>query len=359
MSQSVIKHATRFIVLCLSTCGAFAADDKPSVQVETVALRQEQLSNTVTVYGTVAIGEESLVDISFPHSGQITELDVRAGQKVHKGDPLVTITTDPAARQSYEQAASALEFAKRELERQQTLRAQHLATNAQVAAAQKALTDAIVVVESERKLGNDHATQIAAAPVTGYVAQLMVAPGSRPQANTAVMKLARTDQGLGIAIGLELADVGGIAPGMPAKLTPVLSSASQPVDGTVRQISGTVNPATKLIDAWIDVSQPASLVPGTVVSVAIILPRHASWVVPHNAVLQDDKGSYIFQIANGHAKRIEVTTGIETDQVTEIYGAFDPSLKVVTLGNYELRDGMTVREAMPAAHAALSDSANP
>jgi hypothetical protein len=117
----------------------------------------------------------------------------------------------------------------------------------------------------------------------------------------------------------------------------------------VRQVSGSLNPATKLIDAWIDVKDPASLVPGTSVLVVITSSRHMGWVVPRNAVLQDDKGSYIFQIVNGHAKRINVTTGVETDQLTEIYGGFDSSLPVVSLGNYELQDGMAVRESVLAA----------
>ena len=76
----------------------------------------------------------------------------------------------------------------------------------------------------------------------------------------------------------------------------------------------------------------------------ITLSKHYGWVVPRNAVLHDAKGSYIFQIANGHAKRIDVQTGIETDTLTEISGGFNSSLKIVISGNYELSDGMAVRE---------------
>ena len=345
MSRIRIGCLAASIIVCLSA-SALGAADTSSVQVETVALQRQELPNTLMSYGTVAATEESIFNVSFPHPGQITGFYVRAGQKVKSGDPLVTITADPATRQGYEQAAAALEFAKRELERQQTLRAQHFATNAQVATAQKAVTDAAVTLDSERKLGNDQLTQVATAPFTGYVAQLMAVPGDRLQANMTIMRLARTDQGVGIAVGLKPEDAGGIAPGMPADITPILSTAAHPIKGTVRQISGTVNPATKLIDAWIDVTDPKSLVPGTSVSVVITSFRHTGWVVPRNAVLQDDKGSYIFQVMNGHAKRVNVTTGVETDRLTEICGEFDPLRPVVSLGNYELQDGMAVRETM-------------
>jgi hypothetical protein len=71
-----------------------------------------------------------------------------------------------------------------------------------------------------------------------------------------------------------------------------------------------------------------------------MLSRSARWVAPGNAVPHDEQGSYLFQVENGRTKRIDVMTGIETDQLTEVSGPFDPSLKVVALGNYEVRGGM-------------------
>jgi membrane fusion protein, multidrug efflux system len=339
------------IVLGLWLAGpaALAAADSSSVQVTTVPLRQQTLRETVTAYGTVASTEEEMTDISFPHAGQVTALRVRAGQRFRAGDPLVTITADPAALQSYEKARVTLEFARRELQRQQALRAQHLATNAQVASAQQAATDAAVALETERNLGNDQPTQTASAPFDGYVAQLMTASGDRPQANTAIMKLARTDQGLRVTAGLKPEDAGRVTPGMRADVTPIVAAGSQPVEGKVSEVSGTINPATKLLDAWIDVKPTGELVPGTAVSAAVILSEHKGWVVPRNAVLHDDKGSYIFQVADGRAKRVDVKTGIETDQLTEVSDPLDPALKVVVSGNYELHDGMAVREGTPAS----------
>ncbi|HEY2529147.1 MAG TPA: efflux RND transporter periplasmic adaptor subunit [Xanthobacteraceae bacterium] len=326
------------------TISAFAADDSPSVEVETTPIRQQEVSNIVTAYGSVVASEDSMADISFPHSGEISRLMVRVGQKVRSGDPLVTITSDPATLQSYQKAVTALDFAQRELARMQSLRQQHLATNAQVATAQQAVADATVAVETERKLGNDEPTKSAVAPFDGYVAKIMAAPGDRLQANTAIMMLARTDQGVHIAVGLKPEDALRVEPGMRARITPVLSTGSPPLEGTVRQIGGTINPATKFIDAFVDVPQAGKLVTGESVTVAVILSTHKGYVVPRDAVLRDDKGSYIFQVANGRAKRVDVQTGIETDTLTEISGGFDPSLRVVALGNYELSDGMAVRE---------------
>jgi RND family efflux transporter MFP subunit len=348
VSPVFVRSLTAVIFASLVACAASRAEGAPTVAVETVPLRRQELGDTVAAYGTVATAEEWTTNISFSHAGQITALHARSGQQLEFGEPLVTITVDPAALASYERAFAALEFAQQELARQQTLRAQHLATNAQVAAAQKAVADATATVETERRLGNDQRTVVATAPFKGYVAQVMAAPGDRLQANTTVMKLARTDQGLRIVAGLRPEVARRVAPGMIAQVKPVLSPSSPPLAGTVRQISGTISATTRLIDAWIDVTQTFDLVHGTAVSVIITLSRHEGWAVPRNAVLHDEKGSYLFQVENGRAKRIDVTTGIETDQLTEVSGPFDPLLKVVALGNYELRDGMAVREAASA-----------
>lgn len=344
MSRRPLAPIVAIAILVAGHC-ALAEDGAPSVEVQTVPLRRQELQSIIPTFGTVAITEESTIDISFPHPGQITALDVRAGQQVRAGDPLVTITADPAASQSYAKARADLDFANRQLTRQQTLRAQHLATNAQVATAQKAVVDATVALETERKLGNDQPTKMAPAPFDGYVAKLMAARGDRLQANTAIMQIARTDQGLRVTAGLKPEDATRVMPGMQAELKPVATPKSGGVPGRMRQISGTINPTTKLLDAWIDVTRKGTLVPGMAVSVDIVLSRHEGWVVPRNAVLHDQKGSYVFQVAGGHARRVDVKTGIETDELTEISGALDPSLRVVASGNYELHDGMTVREA--------------
>jgi membrane fusion protein (multidrug efflux system) len=64
-------------------------------------------------------------------------------------------------------------------------------------------------------------------------------------------------------------------------------------------------------------------------------------------VLHDDKGDYIFRVIGGKAERVPVKTGIETDKYTEVIGPIDTKTPIVTVGNYELQDGMAVRESGP------------
>jgi RND family efflux transporter MFP subunit len=333
-------------LLLVSRPGHSQTPPVPSVLIETAAPREQVLKHTVQGYGTVATSEDAVIGISFLHPGQISRLRVRPGEVVKAGAVLLELSTDPSATLGYQTAVAALDFAKRDLARTQTLLTQHLATNAQLAAAQKAVEDAMAAVEVQRKLGNDRTTEVITAPFNGYVTALTVALGDRIQPNTTVLKLARTDR-VQVTVGLQPEDAARVQTGMAAEVVPVFTPDGR-LNGVVRGATGTINPATKRLDVWVEiVAAEQDLVPGTAVSVQIVLEQHTGWVVPRNAVLRDGKGDYIFQVTGSKAERVPVKTGIETDKYTEIIGPIDTKSPIVTVGNYELQDGMAVREDGP------------
>jgi membrane fusion protein, multidrug efflux system len=209
---------------------------------------------------------------------------------VKAGEVLLELSTDPSATLGYQTAVAALDFAKRDLARTNTLLVQHLATNAQLAAAQKAaVEDAIAAVEVQRKLGNDRKTEVITAPFNGYVTTLTVALGDRIQPNTTVLKLVPTDR-VQVTVGLQPEDAARVQSGMAAEVVPVFTPDSR-LSGVVRGATGTINPATKRLDVWVElVAAEQELVPGTAVSVEILLEQHTGWVVPRDAVLRDGQG---------------------------------------------------------------------
>src|SRR5258708_39123400 len=157
------------------------APPEPSVAIETTAPRRQTLTDYVIGFGTVTTSENAMVDIAFLHAGQVSLLHVRSGEAVRAGQALIELTADPSALLSFERAQAALDFAKQDLARTQALVTQHLATNAQLAAARKALEDATAALATERQLGNDRRVEVASAPFDGYIASLAVAAGDRLQ----------------------------------------------------------------------------------------------------------------------------------------------------------------------------------
>ena len=108
-----------------------------------------------------------------------------------------------------------------------------------------------------------------------------------------------------------------------------------------------INPDTHLVDvlAAIPDEQVDHLVLGSRMKALIELAAYNTLVVPRSALLKDEKGDYIFLVAKGRAHRVAVNRGVDTRMFVEIKGEVQAGDIVVVSGNYELKDGMSVREA--------------
>lgn len=327
-------------VLLLATSMAYGANS-PSVRVKTVAMKQQQLTRTVSGYGSVSPDTRSLETISLPRPGRIVRLLVSPGQPVKKGSVLLQFGTGADAAMNYQQARQAVDFAISEATRIGQLVAQQLATQSQLAVANKALADAEAALHAQEKIGAGRALEQVIAPFSGIVMSVQAAQGDRLVAGAPLLQLARSG-GQRVLLGVEPEDATGVRPGMAVSVAPVFSSETK-ISGRVAQVFGMINPQTQLVDVLVKVSA-GGLMPGTRVHAEIEVAKQTAWVVPRLAVLQDANGAYMFQVAHGKARRINVTTGLEHNGMIAVQGVFDTGLAVVSLGNYELRDGMSVRE---------------
>lgn len=340
-----MKPYVSFLLLCLSfTAGQTSADEAPSVQVETAPLTQRTMDDVVSGYGVVSPQPRSLQAISLPRPGQIVGLPVSAGQVVRRGTPLLEFSTGATAALGYQQARHAVAFAQGEVTRIEQLVGQQLATQSQLAAARKTLADAEASLHGQESIGAGKALEQIVAPFDGVVMSVQAAQGDRLAAGATVLQLARTG-GQRVLLGVEPSDVARVRTGMPVRVNPVFG-ARRPLAGRVAQVFGMINPQTQLVDVLVEISGDGSM-PGTRVRADIQVSRQQVWTVPRSAVLRDARGAYLFQVAQGKARRVEVQTGLESAGLVAVQGAFDPKQPVVSVGNYELQDGMAVRRSGP------------
>lgn len=331
------------LLLLLGTAPAFAAD-APSVLVQTAALKKAPLSSRLPAYGVIEADRRLTVNINFPRAGEVSRLLVSAGQVVAKGTSLLRFRTAPGASLDYQKAVSAVEYARAKVKRTERLLAQHLATRDQLAAARQALADAQSALQAQRQLGTGTGAERVTAPFDGIVTGVKVKQGDRVPAGATVLQLAPKGA-LQADLGVEPEQAHLVKKGMPVRITSVFDR-SRTVAGRVSAVHGVINPQTRLVDVMVNIpGNRHHFLPGMRVLGAILLKRETSWTVPRSAVLRDERGAYLFQIQGGHARRVEVRTEIESGQRIGIRGPLDPSLKVVVQGNYELKDGMAVREA--------------
>jgi membrane fusion protein (multidrug efflux system) len=319
-----------------------AAPAQVSALVKTQSLQRQNLTDSITAFGDVMTGQ--VVAVSFPRAGQVSRLLVVPNQPVKNGAPLATLTSDPNAKLAYTQAASAVNFSRSELGRYQELFSLQLATQSQVDSARKALQDAEANLAAQQQLGGDVGTATVVAPFNGVVVAVNVAEGDRIQPGAAILQLGHTDV-LRVQLGIEPDDVHLVRLGMPLTLSPV-SDFTKTVAASIEENQRIVNAKTQLVDAvtTVQAARASFLVPGMHVRATITVGQHLAWAVPRDAVLTDINGDYIFQVAGGKARRIKVTTAGESQGMVAISGNLDAQLPVVVVGNYELADGMQVRE---------------
>ena len=318
---------------------AVCADETPSVLVQTQTPVRGSIPDTVTAYGSAVPAANGGMTLSVQSEGRVLKVYVTPGEAVRAGQRLLEFEISAAARSTYEQAVTALKLARDERDRTARLLAQQLATRDQLAKAEKALADAEAALRALQQEYGDQPRRALVAPFDGIVSAIPVAQGARVQPGTALVTLTRRD-GLVITVGVEPAQRRRLRLGQPAQLES-LGSSGAASSGKLIRIDNVLNPTTRLVDA--DVAVAGTLLQGEAFRVRIELGRIQGWLVPHDAVLSDAQGAYVFQVAGDKAVRVAVKL-LGSDGATSVVdGPIDPKRPLVTQGNYQLSDGMTVR----------------
>ncbi|HUY68181.1 MAG TPA: efflux RND transporter periplasmic adaptor subunit [Alphaproteobacteria bacterium] len=316
----------------------------PSVLVTSMPVEKGNLPDSVTGYGTVEPLPNGSTKISELRAGQIVKLDVSLGQKVQQDSPLLDFTSDPAAMLAYNQAVAALAAARNEQSRTRQMLEQHLATQLQIAQADKAVADARAALAAQKSQGGGKQSETITAPYDGVITGITVSTGDRVQANAPLLQLAHNG-GLGVALGLPLDQCASVHTGDVVHLQS-LDAGGTEVDGRVAVVASMLDPKTRLVKIVVALPQKksAAVLQGEQFRATIERGEFSGIIVPRDAVLKDKKGPYIFQIDGNKAARVDVRIVGESGNQYVIAGPIDAQKKIVTSGNYELKDGMAIRE---------------
>jgi membrane fusion protein, multidrug efflux system len=164
------------------------------------------------------------------------------------------------------------------------------------------------------------------------------------------MTITRLD-GLVVTVGIDPGERVRVHQGEPVHLVPLIGGAE--LDGQVLRLDAMLNPRTRLVDA--DVSVPAgSVMSGAAFRAEIKVGELRDWILPHDAVLMDANGSYVFQIVGTTAARVNVTVAGPAGSNDVVQGPLDPQRPIVVQGNYQLADKSPVRVETPSAGAAAT-----
>lgn len=391
------------ILAVMKSCGVFGSNEKID-QVDTQQATTATIVQIVTASGKIKPSTE--VKIAPEVSGEITQLTVKEGDEVKKGQLLVQIKQDiyisavnraqAAVQQSIaalEQSAARLKESESEYKRSKLLfesgtiaRADWETTEANYKVARLTYDASKSSLESARatlKEAEDNLmrTQIFA-PIDGTISQLNVEAGERvvgtaQMAGTEVLRVANLDS-MEVEVTVGENDIVKLAVGNPVdievdaywgkrfkgRVTEIASSAANVTETSSADQVTNFNVKIIILDeSYRDLVEEKNLLhtpfkPGMTASVEIESDRKDSILVaPIRAVstrqVKDSTdGStrtreVVFVLQDGKALQKEVETGIQDDENIEILHGIEPGETLITgpysLVSKTLHDGQSVK----------------
>ena len=337
MNRMLLHSAIATFCFALAGCDAGAdsggAGVTPSAVIHQVMPTRGSLDDLVVAYGEGAPDIGGSRVLALPLDVTLTEVDVVAGQHVHRGQPLAVFAPSKAAVAARVAARSSVTVAREQRDRFARLLADHLATNDQLAQADKALRDAEAILAAQ-----DTPDDVLRAPAHGTVLGIEAKRGALVGAGATLMTFVENER-IGFAGGIEPVDMRRVHLGDAVALRPLLGGDA--LAGRVSAVAGGVDPVSRLIDVKVTAASP--LIQGAAYRAEIVVGTLRGWRIPVDAVIGDDGARAVWQVVQGKAHRVAVTVVVQRGDEALVDGAIDASQPLATLGAAQLDEGMQVR----------------
>jgi membrane fusion protein (multidrug efflux system) len=349
MKRPFIVAVVAFIILIVIAsllqklrAGAEKKAKGPIAQVQVAKVQKKTITEKITVYGSVVAQPGKTHSVSVAFETRVRHILVAPGQFVQENDALTEIEPSPAAQLQFQQAKNAAEAARKELKQVQERFNLKLATNQEVSAAEKAARDSEAQLSALQRAGVGTDNRIRA-DMAGVIAKVNVQDGQIVPAGSPLVEIVAENE-IEVKLGVEAEDLPAVPPGAAVAIFPVNDPTATKVDGAVRLVTRRIDPATRLVDVYVALPEGTKLLLDGYVRGEVLRTEKDALIVPRSAALPNESRSFeVFTIAHGQAVKHTVRTGLEDpNEVQIIANDLHEGDAVVTVGNYELEDGMAV-----------------
>jgi RND family efflux transporter MFP subunit len=318
--------------------------EEPTAEVQVAAVTRKQIAETEIAYGNVVSQPGKIQSISVPFEVRARHVYVASGQGLHPGELLLDIEPSPSTQLQFRQAQNAVDAAHRDLAETESKFSLKLATNSELSQARKASRDADLQLQSFVDAGVEslHEIRCDKTQEAELVDKVNVQDGQIIGAGSPLIDLIHADD-IEVKLGIRPESIDRMKPGQPVVLVPLGSDSENQLNGTIRMVTHRVDPATQLVDVFVSVHSGTKLLIDGHVQASVQTAALETLVVPKSAVLPKGSDFSLFTIADGKAKEQVVKIGLATASEVEIAGNdIKEGDQVVTVGNYELKDGSPV-----------------
>lgn len=321
---------------------ALAGEKAPETAslVSLLTLKDTVFNHYLEIQGSVETKENILIQPEF--SGTLVALNVKAGQRVAKGQVLGKID-DAGMGQQLASIENQYALAKTTYERQKNLWDKKIGSEIQFLQAQTQMISAQKAVAQMRA---QVAKTVIRAPFSGTIDEVFVERGQvvapNPQGLMRIVNLAN----MYVQTTVPETYIGKLKPGTLVDV--YLTSLGKTYKGKVRQVGSFINPNNRSFGIEVSLPNPDNLLrPNQVAKLKIIdYTVTNAIVVPTNVVQEDAAHNKFVYVAaqvkdkKAVAKKVLVKVGKSSDNVTEIVSGLAANDVIITEGANSIADGM-------------------
>lgn len=342
--ESVHKEYEKLVADLAKLDKAIAELDpnKKNPLVQTITLKDTLFTHYIEIQGNVDTKENIM--ISPEYSGILTQVNVKAGQRVSKGQVLARID-DGGMSSQLAQAETQLALARTTFEKQKNLWDQKIGSEIQYLQAKTSM-------ESQQKMVAQIKSQlnktVVTAPFSGTIDEVLTEKGKVVAPGMELFRIVNLNN-MYVTANVPENYIGQLKVG--AVVNVYLNSLGKNYKGKVRQIGNYINPNNRTFGIEIALPNPDNLLRPNQVAVLKIedYKNQKAILLPANIIQETADGSkviYVIDKVDGknNAKAIQKTIeiGYTSGAFVEVKSGLQVGEIVVTEGGKALKDGQTV-----------------
>lgn len=315
--------------------------DRPVLITAQVA-KDTVFKHFIEVQGNVGTDQNLVLNGEF--SGVLTEVYVKEGQQVSKGQLLAKIEDGGLSNQVAQQQTQ-LELARTTFERQERLWNQNIGSEIQYLQSKTSFESA---ENATKQLQSQLSKTEIRAPFSGVIDAVISDPGQLiVPGQTPVLRIVNLSD-MYVKASVPENYLRSIRKGSPVIV--YLASIQKEFEGTVRQVSNYINPGNRSFEVEIAIPNDEGMVkPNLIATVKINdYEVHDALVIPANILQENSVGEqfvYLYQSVSdsiGEAKRTLIETGLSYKNNIEIVKGISSGDTVIIEGAKNLREGQKV-----------------
>lgn len=309
---------------------------KPTnIPVSGIVASAKDLSNTISVSGTILPNES--VELRVESSGIVSKIYFKEGQKVRKGELLLTLDDEELQAQLQKVKFNQKLYADNENRQRLLLKKEAISQEEY----DRSLNELNTVLADLRLIEAQISDTKIKAPFDGTLGLRQISEGAYITPSSPITQLYNIDP-----VKIEFAIPGKFSNKVKlgSDIFYTVDASDKTFKGEVYAIEPQIDPTTRTLKVRaISPNAAGEVKPGQFAKIDLILDKKANALqIPSGAVVPILNGNIIYLSRGGKAEDVQVKTGLRTERDVEILEGLSAGDTVITSGLLQIRKGSPV-----------------